>query len=319
MKFQFYRSYKFFLSMALFLLSLARTAHASAPTVTTGSANPVGTATATLNGTVNPNGSQVVVYFEYGPTTNYGSLSSAVNENGSSSVPVGIPISSLSQNSPYHFRIDAYVAGNNSVVYHGSDSSFTTSSTAPTVTTGSANPVGTTTATLKGTVNPNGSQVVVYFEYGPTTNYGSLSSAVNENGSSSVPVGIPISSLNQNSPYHFRIDAYVAGNNSVVYHGSDSSFTTSSTAPTVTTGSANPVGTTTATLNGTVNPNGSQVVVYFEYGPTTNYGDMTSGVNENGSSSVPVGIPISSLSQNTPYHFRIDALNSTSKVLTTVW
>ena len=48
------------------------------------------------------------------------------------------------------------------------------------------------------------------------------------------------------------------------------------TTPNVVTGAANPVNTTTATLNGTVNPNSLSTTYKFDYGTTTGYGTSTS-------------------------------------------
>ena len=45
--------------------------------------------------------------------------------------------------------------------------------------------------------------------------------------------------------------------------------------PTVATGAASSITTTSAQLNGSVNPNGSATTYYFEYGLTTAYGAAT--------------------------------------------
>jgi hypothetical protein len=46
--------------------------------------------------------------------------------------------------------------------------------------------------------------------------------------------------------------------------------------PVATTLAATSVGQTNATLNGTVNPNGATAAAYFQYGLTTNYGNIGS-------------------------------------------
>src|SRR2546421_7782560 len=74
--------------------------------------------------------------------------------------------------------------------------------------------------------------------------------------------------------------------------------------PTVKTEPANPVAQTSATLNGVVNPNGSEVTeCKFEYGTTTAY-DKTATCPPppgSGSSNVAVATAISSLSEGTEY------------------
>ncbi len=57
--------------------------------------------------------------------------------------------------------------------------------------------------------------------------------------------------------------------------GADATFTTTGGPPLVTTGAASGVGATTATLNGTVDPQGLTTTTYFEYGSTTSYGSRT--------------------------------------------
>ncbi|MBS4029672.1 MAG: T9SS type A sorting domain-containing protein, partial [Ignavibacteriales bacterium] len=69
---------------------------------------------------------------------------------------------------------------------------------------------------------------------------------------------------------------------------------------------------TSATLNGTVNPNGLSTDVYFEWGSTTMYGNTTPQQNiGNGVNFVNVNSNISGLQPNTTYHFRVSAINST--------
>jgi hypothetical protein len=99
---------------------------ASAPTVTTGSASSVTQNSATLNGTVNPNGQATSYHFEYGTTTGYGTPTSAQNAgSGTSNVSVSANISGLSPGTPYHFRL---VATNASGTTQGQDQTFTTTS-----------------------------------------------------------------------------------------------------------------------------------------------------------------------------------------------
>jgi hypothetical protein len=77
--------------------------------------------------------------------------------------------------------------------------------------------------------------------------------------------------------------------------------------PTVTTGTAQP-GTTTATLNGVVNPDGAPTDYFFQYGTTTMYG-LASPTQSAGSGSadVPVQATISGLTASTTYHYRLVA------------
>ncbi|MBC8176585.1 MAG: S8 family serine peptidase [Deltaproteobacteria bacterium] len=81
--------------------------------------------------------------------------------------------------------------------------------------------------------------------------------------------------------------------------------------PTVTTGSAPSVTSSSATLNGTVNPNGASTTYYFQYGTSTSYGSSTTSTSAgSGTSDVSVDATISGLSSSTTYHFRLVATNS---------
>jgi hypothetical protein len=96
------------------------------PTVQTTAATNIQEEQATLNGTVNPNGSETTYYFEYGKTTAYGKRlpvgPSAGAGAGTQAVPMYLPVA-LQPRTQYHYRI---VAGNAAGTSYGSDQSFTT-------------------------------------------------------------------------------------------------------------------------------------------------------------------------------------------------
>jgi len=83
-------------------------------------------------------------------------------------------------------------------------------------------------------------------------------------------------------------------------------------APVVTTEPAGSVSETEATLNGTVNPSEQATDYFFEYGPTTAYGQKTAEAPAgSGASPVPESATVSGLSPTTTYHFRLVAKNPT--------
>lgn len=86
--------------------------------------------------------------------------------------------------------------------------------------------------------------------------------------------------------------------------------------PVVSTGTATAITSTSAKLNGTVNPGGEATSYYFQYGTTTSYGSQTatSPVGA-GSANVDVAAPISSLTPNTAYHYRLVAINGSGTTL----
>lgn len=96
----------------------------NAPKVTTGSASSVTLNSATLNGTVNPNGESTTYFFEYGTDTSYGSTTSASSAgSGTSAVSVNASISGLTSDTTYHYRL---VATNSDGTSYGDDRTFKT-------------------------------------------------------------------------------------------------------------------------------------------------------------------------------------------------
>ena len=94
------------------------------PLATTLPATDVLAPDATLNGTVNPNGTNdTSVWFEWGTNTAYGNLTPIANiGTGSNAVPVASMLGGLEINTEYHFRI---VASNRAGVAVGEDAAFT--------------------------------------------------------------------------------------------------------------------------------------------------------------------------------------------------
>jgi hypothetical protein len=81
--------------------------------------------------------------------------------------------------------------------------------------------------------------------------------------------------------------------------------------PTATTLAASSVTATSATLNGSVNPNGKATTAIFQYGTTAAYGSSTASQSiGSGTSDVAVSAAISGLACGTVYHFRVSGTNS---------
>lgn len=99
----------------------------SSTPVTSAITNPatsISLSSATLNGTINPNGLSTSYHFDWGTTTSYGSSTATLSAgSGSSAVNVNTNISGLAASTTYHFRISAT---NSSGTYNGSDITFTT-------------------------------------------------------------------------------------------------------------------------------------------------------------------------------------------------
>jgi hypothetical protein len=91
--------------------------------VTTNGASKITRSSATLNGTVNPNGLTTTVYFQYGTRTNYGSTTANWTYTGNTTQSVSVRIPRLRPSTTYHFRL---VETHNGGTRYGSDMTFRT-------------------------------------------------------------------------------------------------------------------------------------------------------------------------------------------------
>jgi hypothetical protein len=176
---------------------------------------------------------------------------------------------------------------------------------------------------VDGSVNPGGQSTTYKVEYDLAsstwcTSFGSSGSPANSTApqtlgftdTSSHSVSVSLTGLTGGTSYCADL---VATNGSGTGDGGQVPFTTSSTpvAPTVTTGSATGVSTSAATIAGTVNPNGLATSYQFEYGTTTGYGSSTASASAgSGPSTQAVSAPLTGLSPNTTYHYRLDGTSS---------
>ena len=185
----------------------------------------------------------------------------------------------------------------------------------PTIEKAAATNLGPASATLNGRVNPNGAALSsCVFDYGTTTSYGKTASCP-DIGAVNTPttVSAAIAGLSPTTTYHYALLAKNAGGET---KGEDDTFTTTKAlAPTVQTKAASAITSSSAQLNATVNPKGTNVTnCVFEYGTTTGYGKTIGCATSPGSGIVAVKVdgPIGSgLTAGTEYHYRISATNST--------
>jgi phosphodiesterase/alkaline phosphatase D-like protein len=191
---------------ALALLAPAAMAD-SEPVPSTGNATAISSTSATLNGTVNPEGQSTSYYFEYGTTTSYGSQTATAGAGaGTADVKVSTSLVTLAPNTTYHYRL---VATNGSGTALGSDVSFKTPKPpAPVAVARQAANVTQTAATVSGTVDPEGQPTSYAFQYGTSTAYGAQTpSASAGSGTKATVVSTSIAALAPNTTYHYRLAA----------------------------------------------------------------------------------------------------------------
>ena len=278
------------------------------PVTATNSATRVASFSATLNGSVYPHGSATTVYFQYGTTTGYGLTTPADTKTGNRYQDVTANINGLTASTTYHYRI---VATNSFGTRYGSDRTFTTLAPTgrPVVTTDPASLIASFSARVNGSLNPHGLTTTVYFQYGTTTGYGLTTAPHSHTGNTFQNITANVNGLAASTTYHFRT---VAINSAGTTYGADRTFNTlNATGPPILL--ANPatnVASSSATLNGTVDPHGLTTRISFQYGTTNGYGFVTPAQSYSGNTYQNVTANINGLTASTTYHFRMIASNS---------
>jgi hypothetical protein len=211
-------------ALALTLLVPAVAVAAGPPDATTSAASNVAQTTATIAGSVNPQGTATTYHFEYGTSTSYGLQTDEQDAgSGTAAVDVHADLTGLTTDTTYHYRL---VATNAAGVTRGADRTLRTAQAPgpPGASTGSARNVTPTGARLTGTVDPKGRATTYRFEYGTTTGYGKRTADASAgSGQSGRSVSATIGGLSPNTRYHYRV---VATNAAGVTRGRDRSFAT---------------------------------------------------------------------------------------------
>jgi hypothetical protein len=205
------------------------------PVVTIDPPSNITSTSATFSGTVNPNGTDPLEdanwHFEY--STDAGSTWTSTPGGdagtGTSPVPVSDQVSTFLPDQSVQVRL---VASNAANTVTSSVESFTTVALAPDATTQPAQDITPTHAALSATVNAHHAPSTFFFEYGPTTAYGSNAPAGQDGDAGSSPntIGVAqaVNGLTPGTTYHYRIVVHnIAGNT----HGQDQAFTTTQPLP----------------------------------------------------------------------------------------
>lgn len=184
---------------------------------------------ATLNGQVDPGGAPASYHFEVSADSGVSWTSfpspDADAGGGSGNVPVSQPATGLEANKAYRVRLVA--ANEFGFAVTSTETTFTTDAVAPDATTLGATQLRSTSAFLQGAVNPNNLPTTYHFEYGETTAYGTslpVPSASAGSGAEVLTVAEPLTGLQPNTTYHFRLVATSVPAGTT--EGGDRTFTT---------------------------------------------------------------------------------------------
>ncbi len=298
---------------------------ATVPDVTTDAPSGLSETTATLHGTVNPDGTEVTACkLEYGTERgvypNTVACSQTLPLTGDSPVAVSAPpLSGLTTRTTYYYRLVATNA--NGTNYD--ENSFRTLGT-PTIESESSEDIGHTSATLKAQIDPNGLETHYHFEYGPSTSYGAsipIPDGALAVGFAAETVSVNLTGLVAGATYHFRVVA-VNDESPIPTYGPDQEFTTVPAAR-IENESVFDVAGTSATLEAQVDPLGTDTNAYFQYGTVSCAVSPASCTDVPLSPGVDVGsaegyqalsIHLQSLTPSTAYYYRVIATNALGAV-----
>lgn len=256
------------------------------------SAASISNASAVINWTTDEGADSFV---EYGTTTSYGS-STTLNTSLVTTHAIGL--SGLSASTLYHYRVTSKDQYGNSATSTTADT-FTTATTAdttaPVISSISSGTPGDLTATLTWTTDEKSTSLL---EYGTTTSYGNSTTLDNLLVTSHT---VNLSGLTPGTLYHYRVKSKDAADNEAV--SVDNTFTTAAasdtTAPVISSVSANNISTTGARISWTTDEASDSLV---EYGTSTSYGSTTT---LDATMTTGHSVNLTGLTKNTLYHFRV--------------
>lgn len=181
-----------------------------------------------------------------------------------------------------------------------------------TASTPTASSVTSSTATIACSsffANTDVSSATIWLEYrifGSGSGYTQAGANQAGSGYSTASISRNLTGLAGSTTYEFRLSMTRTTTNSTTFASTTNTFTTDAAAPTATTVAASAVSSSTATLNGTVDPNTFSTVITFQYGTSSGvYPNETSSAGTfTGDGDQSANIGITSLSSSTLYYFR---------------
>ena len=262
----------------------------------------------TLNGNVNANGLSTTVVFEWGTTTAYDNTTNAIpyTVTGTSITAVSKALTGLQSNTTYHYRIKATNAVD---ITYSNDMSFTTSLSAPQLTTTAISSILAFTASSGGNITYDGGSPVttrgVCWSTSPNPTTANTHVA---SGDGTGTFTVNMTGLTHNTTYYVR--AYATNAVGTTY-GNELNFTTQSGVVSLTTNTISTITGITAVCGGNITADGGSLVTARGVCWSTTTGPTTTNSSTNdGTGNGAFTSNLSGLALGTTYYIRAYATNA---------
>ena len=256
-----------------------------------------------------PSGSTLLI-----ATGSPSSLSSTASNGASATVTA--TLTGLTPGATYNVIAEAW-RPSRSTWYVSASKSFTTIAGAQ-MTTASATNVGATSATLNANVNSLGSSTTYSFCYSTSTLSNCTGGTVGTvaagtyTTSATTAINAVATGLSPLTTYNFQVKGVTGG---TTVYGSPLSFTTTASGAILTSSAATSIASTSATLNGTINPNSStSATVSFCYSTSSSLAScsgatvITLVTTYSGVTTSAVSTAVTGLASGTTYYYQLKAV-----------
>ncbi len=183
----------------------------------------------------------------------------------------------------------------------------------PDVITGKASKATRTSAILQGSINGDGKSGAKYaFQWGATEALGT-STTPQSAGPGEEKVQATLQGLKAGTSYFFRI---IGENENGRSYGLIHELQTPPAVEGLSTGAITELKATSATLTGSLTPGGIETHYFFQWGPSTSYGNQTPLTDAGeGQSAIEAKAALGSLTPNSTYHYRLVGENEFGQTL----
>jgi Secretion system C-terminal sorting domain/Ig-like domain CHU_C associated len=283
------------------------------PTLTGVGSSGVTSTSATINFTIDPNNKPTTPVLSYGTSASLGTNVSGTAFTGTNPTAGTIALTNLDPATTYHYSLNA-----NSLAGSAGATAIQTFTTlaapnSPTVSAVSSSAVGATTATINYSINANGfPTTVIRIRYGTdNTNLDRSLICPQVTGTTTTAQSQQLTGLTAGRTYFYRVEATNSQGSALIQPSLTFTTTSASAVPVISAVSTGTVGETTATINYSINANGSSTnprIVYSSTFPTLNFTENLPVVT--GNTTTVLTHQLTNLQSNKTYTYSIEATNA---------